>query len=124
MTPSNCAAATSSGPSGCPTRRRSGLNYDCGDFVANQEKALALADWAGFGARREESRRRGRLRGIGIANPIEKAAGPGQEFAEIRFHPGGHVTLLMGSKNQGQEHERTFKQVLTEKLAIDPSDNQ
>jgi len=107
-----------------PYKTALGLNYDVGDFLANQEKALALADWGGFGARREESRRRGKLRGIGIANPIEKAAGPGQEFAEIRFHPSGNVTLLMGSKNQGQGHETTFKQVLSEKLGIDPTDIQ
>src|SRR6202030_225126 len=92
------------------------LNYDCGDFPANQTKALAQSDWAGFGKRRDEAKARGRLRGIGIANPIEKAAGPGQEFAEIRFHPSGNATLLMGSKNQGQGHETTFKQVLNEKL--------
>ena len=104
-----------------PYKTALGLNYDCGDFLANQETALSLADWSGFGARREESRRRGKLRGIGIANPIEKAAGPGQEFAEIRFHPSGNVTLLMGSKNQGQGHETTFKQVLAEKLGIDPA---
>jgi carbon-monoxide dehydrogenase large subunit len=107
-----------------PYRTALGLNYDCGDFLANQEKALALAGWGGFGARREEARRRGKLRGIGIANPIEKAAGPGQEFAEIRFHPSGNVTLLMGSKNQGQGHETTFKQVLAERLGLDPSEVQ
>src|SRR5216684_1479969 len=107
-----------------PYKTALGLNYDCGDFLANQEKALALADWAGFGARREASRRQGKLRGIGLANPIEKAAGPGQEFAEIRFHPSGNLTLLMGSKNQGQGHETTFKQVLAERLGIDPNDVQ
>jgi len=107
-----------------PYKTALGLNYDCGDFLANQETALALADWGGFGARREESRRRGKLRGIGLANPIEKSAGPGQEFAEIRFHPSGNVTLLMGSKNQGQGHETTFKQVLAERLGLDPNEVQ
>src|SRR5690242_12315210 len=107
-----------------PYKTAMGLNYDCGDFAGNQAKALALADWAGFPARRAQSQARGKLRGIGIANPIEKAAGPGQEFAEIRFHPSGNVTLLMGSKNQGQGHETTFKQVLAEKLGLDPGDIQ
>src|SRR5439155_4712504 len=41
-------------------------------------------------------------------------------FAEVRFHPSGAATLLMGSKNQGQGHETTFKQVLNEKLGLDP----
>src|SRR5579863_9148266 len=107
-----------------PYRTALGLNYDCGDFLGNQEKALALSDWDGFPARRAHSRRNGRLRGIGLANPIEKAAGPGQEFAEIRFHPSGNATLLMGSKNQGQGHETTFKQLLHEKLGIDPTNIQ
>jgi carbon-monoxide dehydrogenase large subunit len=108
-------------PSKLPIKTALGLNYDCGDFPANQAKALKQADWAGFNTRRDEAKSRGRLRGIGIANPIEKAAGPGQEFAEIRFHPSGNATLLMGSKDQGQGHETTFKQVLNERLGLDPN---
>jgi carbon-monoxide dehydrogenase large subunit len=108
-------------PEKIPYRSALALNYDSGDFPANQAKALGLGDWNGFAARRDEAKRRGRLRGIGLANPIEKAASPGQEFAEIRFHPSGNVTLLMGSKNQGQGHETVFKQVLNERLGIDPA---
>ncbi|HWB48512.1 MAG TPA: xanthine dehydrogenase family protein molybdopterin-binding subunit [Stellaceae bacterium] len=108
-------------PEKLPIKTSLGLNYDCGDFPANQRRALAEADWTGFAKRREAAKARGKLRGIGIANPIEKAAGPGQEFAEIRFHPSGGATLLMGSKNQGQGHETTFKQVLNERLGLDPS---
>jgi carbon-monoxide dehydrogenase large subunit len=104
-----------------PYKTALNLNYDCGDFPTNQQKALEQADWAGFPARRDEAKAHGKLRGIGIANPIEKAAGPGQEFAEIRFHPSGNATLLMGSKNQGQGHETVFKQVLNEKLGLDPA---
>src|SRR5580700_1883297 len=107
--------------SAMPYKTALNLNYDCGDFPANQQKALAQADWAGFPARRDEAKARGKRRGIGIANPIEKAAGPGQEFAEIRFHPSGNATLLMGSKSTGQNHETTFKQVLYEKLGLDPT---
>jgi carbon-monoxide dehydrogenase large subunit len=107
--------------SAMPYKTALNLNYDCGDFPANQQKALAQAEWAEFSKRRDEAKARGKLRGIGIANPIEKAAGPGQEFAEIRFHPSGNATLLMGSKNQGQGHETTFKQVLNEKLGLDPA---
>jgi carbon-monoxide dehydrogenase large subunit len=107
--------------SAMPYKTALNLNYDCGDFLSNQQKALVQSDWAGFAARRDTAKARGKLRGIGIANPIEKAAGPGQEFAEIRFHPSGNATLLMGSKNQGQGHETTFKQVLNEKLGLDPA---
>jgi aerobic carbon-monoxide dehydrogenase large subunit len=111
-------------PAKIPYKNAFGLNYDSGNFPANQQKVLELADWAGFPKRREAAKRRGKLRGIGIANPIEKAAGPGQEFAEIRFHPSGNAMLLMGSKNQGQGHETVFKQILNERLGLNPAEVQ
>jgi aerobic carbon-monoxide dehydrogenase large subunit len=106
--------------SAMPYRTPLGVTYDTGDFPRNFDDALRLADVAGFAARRETSRARGRLRGLGVANAIERAAGPQPEFAEIRFAPGGSVTVLMGSKNQGQGHETTFKQILHERLGLDP----
>ncbi len=106
--------------SAMPYRTALGVTYDSGDFPRNMETALKLADAAGFPARREAARQRGRLRGLGVANPIERAAGPQPEFAEIRFAPGGSATVLMGTKNQGQGHETTFKQILHERLGLDP----
>jgi len=108
--------------SAMPYRNALGVIYDCGDFPRNLEDALKLADVAGFPARREASKARGRLRGLGLANAIERAAGAQPEFAEIRFAPSGSATVLMGSKNQGQGHETTFKQILHERLGLDPSD--
>ena len=77
---------------------------------------------AGFPARRQAAQARGRLRGLAVVNAIERAAGPQPEFAEIRFNPSGTATLFMGTKNQGQGHETTFKQILHERLGIDPAD--
>jgi carbon-monoxide dehydrogenase large subunit len=57
-----------------------------------------------------------------VVNAIERAASPQPEFAEIRFSPSGTATLLMGTKNQGQGHETTFKQILHERLGLDPAD--
>jgi len=108
--------------SAMPYRTQLGATYDCGDFAQNMNDALELADVAGFAARREEARGRGRLRGLAVVNAIEQAAGPQPEFAEIRFAPSGSATLLMGSKNQGQGHETTFKQILHERLGIDPAE--
>jgi carbon-monoxide dehydrogenase large subunit len=108
--------------SAMPYRTPLGVSYDCGDFPKNMEDALKVADVAGFPARREASRARGVLRGIGIVNAIERAAGPAPEFAEVRFSPSGTATILMGSKSQGQNHETTFKQILHERLGIDPKD--
>ena len=84
--------------------------------------ALKLADIDGFEARRRASAEQGKLRGLGLVNAIERAAGPGLEFAEIRFDPSGTAVVLMGTKNQGQGHETTFKQILHEKLGLDPDE--
>jgi len=108
--------------SAMPYRTALGMTYDCGDFAKNMEDALKLADVAGFAARREAARRRGVLRGVAVVNAIERAAGPQPEFAEIRFAPSGSATVFMGTKNQGQGHETTFKQVLHERLGLDPAD--
>ncbi|HEV8441637.1 MAG TPA: xanthine dehydrogenase family protein molybdopterin-binding subunit [Methylomirabilota bacterium] len=108
--------------SAMPYRTPLGVTYDCGDFDKNMADALKLGDVAGFAARREASRARGALRGIAVVNPIERAAGPQPEFAEIRFSPSGSATVLMGSKNQGQGHETTFKQILHERLGLDPAE--
>ena len=108
--------------SAMPYKTALGVTYDCGDFPKSMERALVLADVAGFPARRDASRRRGALRGLAVVNAIERAAGPAPEFAEIRFAPSGSATVFMGTKNQGQGHETTFKQILHERLGIDPTE--
>jgi carbon-monoxide dehydrogenase large subunit len=98
------------------------FTYDSGDFAHVMEDALELADIKGFEKRRADSRKRGKLRGIGMSNTIERAAAPGTEGAEIRFDRGGTVTLFSGSNNQGQGHETAFKQIVCDRLGIDPKD--
>jgi carbon-monoxide dehydrogenase large subunit len=98
------------------------FTYDSGAFAENMEMALRLADVDGFPARREEARRRGKLRGIGISNTIERAGAPSFEGAEIRFDRGGTVALFSGSINQGQGHETVFKQIICDRLGLDPAD--
>ena len=97
--------------------------YDCGEFEKNMDQALALAAYGGFEARRGAARGRGKLRGIGVINPIERsAAPPGAETAEIRFDPTGTVTLLVGTTAQGQSHETMYKIMLSDRLGIDSGD--
>ncbi len=107
-------------PSAMPYRTAFRVTYDSGQFEKSLDQALQLADVVGFAGRREASRRRGRLRGLAVVNAIERAASPQPEFAEIRFDPSGGATVLMGTKSQGQGHETTFKQVLHERLGLDP----
>jgi aerobic carbon-monoxide dehydrogenase large subunit len=96
------------------------FTYDCGEFAKNLEMALDFADVGGFAARRAEARARGRLRGLGLSNTIERAAAGGFEAAEIRFDKSGTVTLLAGSITQGMGHETIYKQLLCDRLGIPP----
>jgi carbon-monoxide dehydrogenase large subunit len=109
-------------PAAMPYKAPLGPVYDCGEFVQNMEMGLAASDYAGFPARQEVSRKAGKLRGIALVNAIEQAAGPVPEYAEIRFQPSGSAILLLGTKTHGQGHETSFKQILYEKIGIDPGD--
>jgi carbon-monoxide dehydrogenase large subunit len=111
-------------PDAMPFKTGLVFTYDSGEFEKNMDLALAEADWAGFPERRAEAATRGRLRGIAIVNAIEIAGGPfknpNEEAAEIRFDPGGTVTLLMGTHNHGQGHETTFRQLAVSLLGVAP----
>ena len=112
--------------SALPYQSPVGPYYDCGEFEKNLDMALEARRRGGLrGRARRSPKKRGRLRGLGIVNAIEQAAGTAQpEYAEIRFNPSGTATLLMGTKAQGQGHETMFKQILNERLGIDPDDVQ
>jgi aerobic carbon-monoxide dehydrogenase large subunit len=96
--------------------------YDCGEFAKGMDKALELSDYAGYPKRKDESKKRGRLRGVSVINAIERASSPGLEYAEVRIHPSGTATLAMGSKNQGQGHETSMRQIVNTRLGLDPKD--
>jgi aerobic carbon-monoxide dehydrogenase large subunit len=98
------------------------FTYDSGEFEKSMDMALELADFRGFERRRTEARKRGKLRGIGLSNTIERAAAGGFEAAEIRFDKSGAVTLLAGSVTQGQGHETIFKQIMCDRLGVDPDE--
>jgi len=92
--------------------------YDSGDFETVLDKALALADWDGFEARRAESAKRGRLRGRGLACYIESAT-VFNDRMEIRFDPSGAVTILAGTFSHGQGHETAYAQMASAFLGVD-----
>lgn len=102
------------------------FTYDSGEFERNMDDALALSDWAGFPARRAEAKKRNRLTGIGLSNPIEIAGGPitgpWSESAEIRFDSTGAVTVTLGTHSHGQGHETTFAQVVSDLLGLEIKD--
>jgi carbon-monoxide dehydrogenase large subunit len=111
-------------PEAMPFKTSLTFTYDSGEFEKGMDLALKLADVAGFDKRRAESKRNGKLRGLGMSNTIERAAAASLEGAEIRFDRGGTVQIFSGSINQGQGHETTFKQVVADKLGVHPNDIQ
>ncbi|MEI9987486.1 MAG: molybdopterin cofactor-binding domain-containing protein [Aliidongia sp.] len=78
------------------------MTYDSGDFAGNMERALELADWFGFGARRKAARAKGRLRGIGVANYIEAPVGIPRERIKMSVLPDGMVDIISGTQSTGQ----------------------
>ena len=109
-------------PDGFPYQTALSFKYDCGEFEKCMDIALEMADYKGFEKRRKEARKNGKYRGIGISYSIEKAAAKGLEGAEVRFDRGGSVTVIAGSVTQGQGHETVFKQMVADRLGIDPDE--
>ncbi len=109
-------------PSAMPFKTSVTFIYDCGEFQKNMDLALEAADKNGFEARRALARKNGKLRGFGFSNTIERAAAAGLEGAEIRFDRTGSVSIFSGSINQGQGHETAFKQIVCDRLGLDPNE--
>ncbi|MCW5653632.1 xanthine dehydrogenase family protein molybdopterin-binding subunit [Hydrogenophaga sp.] len=110
------------------------LQYDTGDFGACLSKANEMANVAGLAQRKEASKAKGLLRGVGYSSYIEACGlAPSNiagalgaraglfECGEVRVHPTGSVTVFTGSHSHGQGHETTFAQVVASRLGLDPS---
>ncbi len=108
------------------------LTYDIGNYDATLDGANDLADVQGYAARKADSAKRGKLRGIGYASYIEACGlAPSNvagalgaraglfEAGEVRVNPTGSVTVFTGSHSHGQGHETTFAQIVAGRLGID-----
>ncbi|MEM8793239.1 MAG: xanthine dehydrogenase family protein molybdopterin-binding subunit [Pseudomonadota bacterium] len=110
------------------------VEYDSGNYLQTMDKAVEIADVAGFEARKTESAGRGKLRGLGVASYIEAcgiapstlvgalgARAGLYEAATVRVNPTGSVSVMTGSHSHGQGHETTFAQVVADRLGCDES---
>ena len=108
------------------------LQYDTGDYDALMDKLEEIAEVSGFEARRTESERNGKLRGLGINSYIEACGiAPsnlvGQlgarvglyDAATVRVNATGNLSVMVGAHSHGQGHETAFAQVVAEMLGID-----
>lgn len=105
-------------PSQLPFNAASGMVYDSGDFPAVLDHVVKAADYAGFAKRKRESRKNGKLRGIGVSSFLEVTAPPGKELGKIRFEADGTVSLITGTYDYGMGHHSPYAQVLVTKLGI------
>ena len=104
-----------------PYKTALGHTYDSGDFKKNMNDAIALADMKNFNKRKKNSYERGFLRGIGISTYIEACGGGGPEFATISVGKNGNITVKIGTQSNGQGHETSYAQIVSEILGVDIS---
>ena len=122
-------------PADFPYQTPVALEYDIGDYEVSLNKALEMADYAGFANRKADSEANGKLRGIGLSCYIEACglapsalagalgAGVGLwESGEVRVNPTGSVTVLTGTHSHGQGHETTFAQLVASRFGISVDD--
>ena len=103
-------------PSEIPWKAASAMTFDSGDFPAVFEKAVKAAE--GFAARKEEAKRRGKLRGLGVGSYLEVTAPPNKEMGGLKFDNAGGVTLITGTLDYGQGHAAPFAQALSSLLGV------
>ncbi len=107
-------------PKAMPYTTPTGKVYDSGDFAGTLARAQEIADWSGFNKRMAESKRRGMLRGIGLATYVEACGGNGPETAVISLDRDGGVTVLIGSQSTGQGHATSYAQIVADQLGLPP----
>ena len=100
-----------------PYKTGTGNVFDSGDFLQTMEQTIALADWDGYAARARQSQAQGKLRGRALIYYIEDA-GVFNERMEVRFDPGGTLTILAGTFSHGQSHATTYAQCVAEWLGV------
>jgi aerobic carbon-monoxide dehydrogenase large subunit len=95
-----------------------GMTYDSGQYEANMDLAMRIADWDGFETRRRNAAGRGKLLGRGLSNYVESSIGSPKERAEITVTADGLINVVIGTQPSGQGHETSFAQVVSDLLAV------
>jgi carbon-monoxide dehydrogenase large subunit len=104
-------------PSDMPYKAASGYTYDAADCVTLFATALKVADEPGFAARRDASKARGKLRGLGLAGHLHGTGGIADEHAVVQVTP-DRLIAHAGTQSQGQGHETVFGQIVADALGV------
>ena len=105
-------------PNELPYRTALGTVYDNGEYEVAMDTARTLSDWTEFKQRRAESKKRGKLRGIGLANYIECTMGYPREWSKVTVMPDGEIEVAVGTLSSGQGHETSFAQCVSEWFGV------
>jgi carbon-monoxide dehydrogenase large subunit len=109
-------------PSRFPYLNPFGMTYDNGLYIDSMHIALDKGRWDSFEERRVASRAKGKCRGIAVANYVDTGTGVVRERVEITIQPDRRVDMVIGTMSNGQGHETSFAQLLTEWLGV-PGDS-
>jgi carbon-monoxide dehydrogenase large subunit len=102
-------------PAQMPYKNAMAQVYDSGEFEKILDQGLALADWNGFESRRAESKRRGKLRGRGIATFLEwTGALAFEEHVTTEVTADGFIEIASATQAMGQGIQTSYAQ-----LAVD-----
>jgi carbon-monoxide dehydrogenase large subunit len=107
-------------PSAMPYRTPTGKVYDSGEFAGHMAEAQKNADWDGFKKRVALSKKRGLLRGLGLATYIEACGNNGPDTATLHLEADGSVTVLAGTQSSGQGHHTAYAQLIADHLDLPP----
>jgi carbon-monoxide dehydrogenase large subunit len=107
------------GPNEFPYRTHLGDVYDSGDFGRMLDRALDAADWRGFAKRKEESKRRGKLRGRGVSVYLEWTGAIPTETVDIEVSADGTVIVFSGTQAMGQGLETSYSQLVQELFGVE-----
>ena len=105
-------------PSAFPYKTHLGDTYDVGEFARILDAVLKDSDWGNFKNRKEESKKRGKLRGRGLASYLEWTGALPTETVDIEVAADGTVTVFSGTMAMGQGLETSYTQLIGEVLGI------
>ncbi len=106
-------------PEQMPYTNAMGQVYDSGKFESVMDQALKLADWQGFDARAEASRRRGKLRGRGIATFLEWTGGNVfEERVTVAVQGDGEIEIYSATQAMGQGIATSFAQLAVDAFGV------
>ena len=106
-------------PEQMPYKNPLDKTYDSGQFARVMDQALRLSDWTGFDARSADAKRRGRLRGRGMAAFLEwTGADVFEETVTVTVEGDGGIEIVSATQAMGQGLATTFSQLAVDVFGV------